>query len=70
MLFLEYYANLSDVLVARQCRYNLLYRAFVGLGVGGPTPDDTTLVVFRQRLGEERFWCLFDPLVHLPGVLA
>lgn len=63
MLFLEYYANLSDVQVARQCRYNLLYRAFVGLGVGEPTPDDTTLVVFRRRLGEERFRRLFDRLV-------
>lgn len=63
MLFLEYYANLSDVQVVRQCRYNLLYRAFVGLGVGDPTPDDTTMVVFRRRLGEERFRRLFDRLV-------
>ena len=54
MLFLKYYASLSDVQVARHCRYNLLYRAFVDLGIGESTPDDTTLVVFRRRLGEER----------------
>jgi transposase len=54
MLFLEYYANLSDVQVSEQCRYNLLYRWFAGLEVGDETPDDTTLVVFRKRLGRER----------------
>jgi len=54
MLFLEYYANLSDVQVAEQCVYNLLYRWFVGLRLGEATPDDTTLVVFRKRLGWER----------------
>jgi len=71
MLFLEHYANLSDVEVSKQCRYNLLYRAFVGLGVSDPTPDDTTLVVFRARLslqdpvgGEERFERLFERVVE------
>jgi transposase len=54
MLFLEYYSNLSDVQVSEQCVYNLLYRWFVGLKVGEVTPDDTTLVVFRKRLGRER----------------
>ena len=63
LLFLEYYATLSDVEVAEQCRYNLLYRAFVGLPLSGSTPDDTTLVVFRRRLGPERFRRLFDGLV-------
>jgi len=56
--------NLSDVEVSKQCRYNLLYRAFVGLGVSDPTPDDTTLVVFRTRLGEERFERLFERVVE------
>lgn len=64
MLFLETYANLSDVEVSRQCQYNLLYRSFVGLGIDEPTPDDTTLVVFRKRLGEERFKQLFDRIVE------
>lgn len=54
MLFLEYYSNLSDVQVSEQCQYNMLYRWFVGLRVGEATPDDTTLVVFRKRLGQER----------------
>jgi transposase len=48
MLFLEFCHNLSDVEASKQCRYNLLYRVFVGLGIDDPTPDDTTLVVFRK----------------------
>lgn len=64
MLFLEFYYNLSDVEVARQCQYNLLYRAFVGLAICEATPDDTTLVVFRRRLGEDRFERLFARIVQ------
>jgi IS5 family transposase len=54
MLFLEYYSSLSDVEVSEQCINNMLYRWFVGLKLGEATPDDTTLVVFRKRLGRER----------------
>jgi len=62
MLFLEYYSNLSDVQVSEQCIYNMLYRWFVGLKVGEATPDDTTLVVFRRRLGEERLERFFKKI--------
>lgn len=64
MLFLEYYSNLSDVEVSEQCVYNLLYRWFVGLEVGGGTPDDTTLVVFRRRLGRERLERFFNRIIE------
>ena len=64
MLFLEYYYNLSDVEVAKQCQYNVLYRYFVGLKVEDNTPDDTSLVVFRRRLGEERFERFFNRIVE------
>lgn len=53
MLVLEQYADLSDREVHEQVGYNLLYRAFVGLGADERVPDDTTLVVFRKRIGEE-----------------
>jgi transposase len=65
MLVIGYMYNLSDIELSRQCRYNLLYRVFVGLGIKEPTPDDTTLVVFRKRLGEEGFKRLFDRLVGI-----
>jgi len=52
MLVIEQYADLSDRDAHEQVGYNLLYRAFVGLGVDEKVPDDTTLVVFRRRIGE------------------
>jgi len=63
MLFLEFYYNLSDVEVAKQCKYNVLYRYFVGLQIHDSTPDDTSLVVFRERLGQEKFEQLFNRIV-------
>ena len=63
MLFLEFYYNLSDVEVSKQCQYNILYRWFVGLKIEDSIPDDTSLVVFRKRLGEERFERLFNRMV-------
>jgi len=60
ILFLEFYYNLSDVEVARQLKFNVLFRYFTGLKAEDPIPDDTSLVVFRRRLGEERFERLFD----------
>lgn len=38
--------------VCRELRRNVLYRHFCGIGWDDPVPDDTTLVVFRRRLGE------------------
>lgn len=53
MLLLEQYADLSDRDVHQQVGYNLLYRAFVGVAMDEAVPDDTTLVKFRARIGEE-----------------
>lgn len=64
MLFLEFYYNLSDVEVAKQCQVNVLYRYFVGLSIHDPTPDDTTLVVFRARCRKDRFERLFNQIVE------
>lgn len=64
MLFLEFYYILSDVEVAKQIKYNILYRYFVGLQIHDDTPDDTSLVVFRRRLGQERFERLFNRIVE------
>lgn len=60
LLYLEYYANLSDRQVVEQVGYNLLYREFVGLSLDEPVPDDTTLVLFRQRVGATGLRTLFD----------
>jgi transposase len=62
MLVLEEYAELSDRQVSEQVAYNLLYRSFVGLGLDEAVPDDTTLVTFRARIGEEGVREVFDQL--------
>ncbi|MCD6471743.1 transposase [Candidatus Aerophobetes bacterium] len=45
ILFLEFYYNLSDVEVAKQLKFNVLFRYFVGLKAEDTLPDDTSLVV-------------------------
>jgi len=53
MLILQHDADLSDREVHEQVGYKLPDRSFVGLALEDPVPDDTTLVRFRQRVGEE-----------------
>ena len=64
MLFLEYYANLSDTEVSEQCAINLLYQKFVGIRMDDDVPESTSLVEFRKRLGEETIKELFDELIR------
>jgi len=64
MLVIAFLYNLSDVQVASQVRYNLLYRVFCRFSLLSQAPDDSTLVVFRTRLGEERFERLLDRFVE------
>lgn len=63
MLLLEQYADLSDRDVAEQTGYNLLYRTFVGIGLEETVPDDTTLVRFRARLGEQGLREVFEQVL-------
>ena len=50
-------------------KYNVLYRWFCGFDWDEPRPDDTTLVVFRKRLGPAKFEELFDRVVAKAGKL-
>jgi len=63
ILFLEFYYNLSDVEVVKQLKFNVLFQYFVGIKIEEPLPDDTSLVVFRKRLGEERFERILDKFI-------
>lgn len=66
-LLLQKWFNLSDPQLEEQLRDRISFRRFVGLGLAEPTPDETSLVVFRRRLreaGHER--TLFDAVkAHL-----
>lgn len=51
-LMLQKWFNLSDPQLEEQLRDRISFRRFVGLGLAEPTPDETSLVVFRRRLRE------------------
>ena len=60
-LMLQKWFNLSDPQLEEQLRDRISFRRFAGLGLAEPTPDETSMVVFRRRLreaGHER--TLFD----------
>lgn len=50
MLLLERLYQLSDVRVVEEATDRLSFREFLGVRASDPVPDDTTLVVFRNRL--------------------
>lgn len=62
MLVLEQFADLSDRQVHEEVGYNLLYRSFVGIPADEAVPDDTTLVTFRARIGEQGTRTVFELL--------
>ena len=51
-VMLQKWYGLSDPQLEEQLRDRLSFRRFVGLSLDGDTPDETTLVRFRQRLRE------------------
>lgn len=63
MLLLEYLYGLSDRQVCFQVNCNILFKWFCGLDIDERVPDDTTLVKFRKRLGEEGFKEIFEAFI-------
>src|SRR3954454_4233768 len=51
-VMLQKWYGLSDPQLEEQLRDRLSFRRFVGLGLDDDTPDETTLVRFRERLRE------------------
>ena len=70
MLLLEYLYNLSDVAVSQGVCCNILFRWFCGLDIDESVPDDTTLVKFRNRLGEDGFKEIFNTFITLAQQLG
>jgi len=60
LLLLEFLYDLSDVRLAEELRVNVAMRWFVGLDALDPGVDDTTLVVFRRRIGPEKCREVFE----------
>ena len=51
-MMLQKWFDVSDPQLEEQLRDRISFRRFVGLGLAEPTPDETSLVVFRRRLRE------------------
>jgi len=65
ILFLSFLYNISDREIEEQINFNLLFKWFSGLAVDERAPDHSTLTVFRERLGRERFERIFNQIVQL-----
>ena len=52
MTLLQFFYNLSDPQVEEQVGDRLSFRKFVGIGLEGKVPDETSMVRFRQRMLE------------------
>lgn len=55
ILMLQKWFNLSDPQAEEQLNDRVSFRRFVGLRGEEPSPDETTIVVFRRRLREAEF---------------
>jgi len=65
ILFLAYLDNLSERQIEESVNLNLAHKWFVGLDVHEKGPDHSTLSLFRDRLGVERFQQLFNRIVQM-----
>ncbi|MBI2092560.1 MAG: transposase, partial [Deltaproteobacteria bacterium] len=64
MIFLQFMYDISDREIEEQVRYNMAYKWFVGMSADEHSPDHSTLSVFRERLGAERFQKIFNWVVE------
>jgi transposase len=63
LVLLEFLNDLSDVRLAEELRVNVAMRWFAGLDAIDPSVDDTTLVVFRRRIGLEKCRQVFEQVL-------
>lgn len=65
ILFLSFLYNISDREVEEQVNDRISFKWFLGLAVNDKSPDHSTLSVFRERLGQERFEMIFNQIVKI-----
>src|SRR5262245_35705326 len=74
VLVLQTQNNLSDERTEFYLRDRLTWTRFLGLGLGDPVPDATTIWTFREQLTKagaiERLFDLFDRQLRAAGYLA
>jgi len=62
MLFLQIYHPASDKKVEERAMTDLSYRLFLDIPFPSPVPDETTLVRYRQKWGEEKIQQVFKEI--------
>jgi len=62
MLFLQIYHPASDKKVEERALTDLSYRLFLDIPFPSPVPDDTTLVRYRKKWGEEKIQQVFKEI--------
>lgn len=65
ILFLSFLYNVSDREIEEQINDRISFKWFLGLAVTDKAPDYSTLSVFRERLGKERFEMIFNQIVQI-----
>jgi len=65
ILFLGFTYNVSDRELEETVNDRLSFKWFLGVGVNESAPDHSTLTIFRERLGEERFRDIFNRIVEI-----
>jgi len=65
ILFLSFLHNISDREIEEQINDRISFKWFLGLAVNEKGPDHSTLSVFKERLGQERFEKIFNQIVKI-----
>lgn len=72
MLFLQIYHPASDKKVEERAMTDLSYRLFLGIPFPSPVPDETTLVRYRKKWGEQKIKDVFKEInrqIQISGLL-
>ncbi|MBI5574575.1 MAG: IS5 family transposase [Elusimicrobia bacterium] len=64
-IFLQFTYELSDYDIEDEANDRLSFKWFLGLNTDERAPDHSTLSVFRDRLGAERFAKIFNKIVEI-----
>ena len=65
IIFPQFLYDVSDRRIEEEVRFNLVLKWSVGLAVDEPPPSSSRLTCFRNRLGEELFTNIFNPIVEI-----
>jgi IS5 family transposase len=63
MLLLTFFYDISDREIEEQVNDRISFKWFLGLAINDKSPDHSTLTIFRERLGKQKFEEIFNYIV-------